>query len=129
MAPSPPRLAGTSSRRLRAFKVLFLLCTGLRPRGKQEHISEPRLTPALGFSHGPLAEGSVLGTQKLARKGHVREARRPREASLCPNLPPDTHEVSLLSGWVSIATMGFFSLHPPPDSCSDPSNPYSPTGY
>ena len=44
----------------------------------------------------------------------MREARRPREASLCPNLPPDTQEVSLLSGWVSIATMGFF--FPPPST-------------
>ena len=33
--------------------------------------------------------------------------------------------MSILSGWVSIATMGFFS--PPPDSCSDPSNPHPPT--
>lgn len=44
----------------------------------------------------------------------MREARRPREASLCPNLPPDIQEVSLLSGWVSIATMGFF--FPPPST-------------
>lgn len=51
----------------------------------------------------------------------MREARRPREASLCPDLPADTQEVSLLSGWVSIATMGFFS--PPQIPALTPATP------
>ena len=107
-----------------AFKVLLRFCmpsAGLRPQHKQDPVSEPRSTPALGFSHRAVPRRWVrsghagAGQEESCEEGKKAQGGQPlpqltyRHPRGVPPVPARSPQQS----W------GFL----PPGPCSDPSKP------